>query len=199
MMDAIKLRRSIRKFEDKPIGKDILNQIINAGKYAPSAKNDQPWRFIVITNKNKIKELSKNVQNEIKKILKKRFILQITHKELRKKKTLMFLYGAAMAPKDIIFFDAPALIFIVTKKNQFYDESCACCAQNMMLYAHSLDIGSCWIGFASFLSLNKQIIRDLGVPEGYHISAALIFGYGKNESKQIPLRKPMVDVINRIE
>jgi nitroreductase len=197
--DTIKHRRSIREFLDKPVEKQLINEIILAGRYAPSAKNDQPWRFIVITDKERIANLSKDVKAQILSILKKRFILQFFYKQLRKKETVGFLYAAAMAPKDMIFFNAPALILILTKDKQFYDESCACCAQNMMLAAHSLKLGSCWIGFANFLNQNKKVLKELQVPKGYHISAALIFGHPKKQPKTGTIRKPMADVIHWIE
>ena len=197
--DAIKHRRSIRKFIDKPVEKQLIDEIVLAGRYAPSAKNDQPWRFIVITNKEKIASLSKEVKTQILSILKKRIILQLFYKQLRKKETIGFLYAAAMAPKDMIFYHAPALIFILTKDKQFYDESCACCAQNMMLAAHTLGLGSCWIGFANFLNQNKRILENLHVPDGYHISAALIVGHPKKQPKTATIRKPMADVIHWIE
>jgi nitroreductase len=199
VIDAIKHRRSIRKFIDKPVEKTLIDEIINAGKYAPSAKNDQPWRFIVITNKEKISHLSKDVQNEMRSIVKKRMILRVSHKQLRNKETIAFLYGAAMAPNDVIFFNAPVLILVVTKNREFYDESCACCAQNMMLAAHSLGLGSCWIGFAHFLDQNKKVLTDLQIPSGYHISAALIIGHPQKKPGQPPIRKPMADVINWIQ
>ena len=199
VIDAIKQRRSIRKFINKPLEKEMLEQIILAGRYAPSAKNDQPWRFIVITKPEKIHWLSLQVQQAIKHVLKKRFVLQFFYKQLRKKETLAFLYDVAMAPKDEIFFEAPALILILTKKNQFYDESCACCAQNMMLAAHFLGIGSCWIGFTSFLNSNRWVLDEIKVPRGYHISAALILGYSNEQSIKVPLRKPIADVINWID
>jgi len=199
VIDALKHRRSIREFLDKPVEKKIIDEIILAGRYAPSAKNDQPWRFIIITNKERITSLSKDVKAQILSILKKRFILQLIYKQLRKKETIGFLYAAAMNNEDMIFYNAPALFFILTRDKQFYDESCACCAQNMMLAAHSLGLGSCWIGFANFLNQNKKVLKELQVPEGYHISVALILGYPKKQPKTALIRKPMADVINWIE
>jgi nitroreductase len=199
VIDAIKQRRSIRGFSEKPVDREILDQIILAGRYAPSVTDDQPWRFIGITNQKKINELSHEVQNAIKSILRKRFVLQFFYRQLRNKETLIFLYGTAFAPDDVIFFGAPALILITTKKRQFYDESCACCAQNMMLAAHSFGIGSCWIGFTSFLNYRKKVLEELHLPKEYHISSSLIFGYPKEHSPQVPLRKPMSDVINWID
>ena len=56
-MDAltcIKTRRSIRQYKDKPIGNDILKEIIDAARLAPTARNTQPWHFIVVTEKTKL-------------------------------------------------------------------------------------------------------------------------------------------------
>ena len=64
-----------------------------------------------------------------------------------------------------------------------------------MLAAHSLGLGSCWIGFAHFLGLNKQWLKKIGVPKGFHIAAALVFGYTKGKHPHGPMRKPNADVI----
>jgi nitroreductase len=198
-LQFIKERRSTRSFKEIPLDKSTINSIIQVGKFAPSAKNSQPWQFIVITNKETIQELSLQVKYEIKKILRRRILYQFFNSDLRKKETLQSLYGLTMAKKDVIFHEAPVVVFIVTKKGVFNDESCACCAENMMLAAHSLEIGSCWIGFAHFLGLNKKVLEKIGVPKNMHIAAALIFGHPTETNKKIPIRKPMADVINWIE
>ncbi len=58
-MNEIFHRVSIRKYEDKPVEKEKILQILKAGMQAPSAGNQQPWEFYVVTNKEKIRELSK--------------------------------------------------------------------------------------------------------------------------------------------
>ena len=181
----IKERRSIRNFEEKKIDKEELKEIIQAGKYAPSATNDQPWKFIVITKKEMIQDLSNQIREELKKLLKWRFIKKIKIKQLRN--------------IDMIFFNAPALVLILTQDKLFYDESCACCAQDMMLAANSIGIGSCWIGFASVLGLNKKILENIGIPDNYHISAAIIFGYPREKKIRASIRKIGSDIIKWIE
>ena len=57
-IDTIKSRRSIRKFEDIPVDKNDINTILDSGRWAPSGLNNQPWRFIVIQDKDTIKQLS---------------------------------------------------------------------------------------------------------------------------------------------
>lgn len=61
-MDAIKVlktRRSIRSYKDKSIPKDILMDIIDCARLAPSARNEQPWEFIIVTDKEKKKKIAK--------------------------------------------------------------------------------------------------------------------------------------------
>lgn len=197
-IQMIKERRSVRSFDEKPVEKEVLEEIIQAGKYAPSAMNKQPWKFIVITDKKVISDLSSKVQKELQSILKKRFISQFKYKELKDEQMLHHLAAFAFSEKDIIFFEAPALVFILTTDSLFFNESCACCAENMMLAAHSLGIGSCWIGFASVLGMNKNIMNSVGIPDGYHIAAAIVFGYPKGKIGKASIRKVESDVIKWI-
>ena len=61
VFDAIQKRKSVRSYEDKPVSKKTLVKILEAARVAPSAKNVQPWHFIVITDKRKREELSKGI------------------------------------------------------------------------------------------------------------------------------------------
>ena len=198
VLEAIRQRRSIRRYTDEPVSREQLETILQAGRFAPSAENRQPWRFIIITDRNAIAQLSTKIKEGIRRLLRYRFIAQLWLKELRDRDILKLLYGAGYVKQDIIFFDAPAVIFIVTTDLLFNDESCACAAQNMMLAAHALGLGSCWIGFASVLGLKKTVLQDIGIPEDYHIAATLIFGHPQG-SLQPPMRNPMADVINWID
>lgn len=58
VIDTILNRRSVREFTDKPVSKEDINTILNAGHWAPSGLNNQPWRFIVIRNPDTIQKLS---------------------------------------------------------------------------------------------------------------------------------------------
>jgi nitroreductase len=198
-IDFIRGRRSIRKYHNDPVEKETIEQIIRAGKYSPSTENSQPWRFIIITNPELINTFSNAVKGEIKKLLKWRFIKKFRHQELRDFRIVQHLYGASLVKQDSIFFQAPVVIFIVTKQKKFYDESCACCAENMMLAAHALGLGSCWIGLGHFIGLNKRLMQSIGVPGEYHIAASLIFGHPAESLGPPPIRKPCSDVIKWME
>jgi len=63
LIDAVLSRRSVRRYEPKEIPKDVLDKILEAGRQAPSAANKQPWHFIVLTDSEIKKELSKGLFN----------------------------------------------------------------------------------------------------------------------------------------
>ena len=59
MLDAIHSRRSIRKYLDKPVPPDVLQQVLSAAMYAPSACNQQPWQFVVLDDRKLLREVPK--------------------------------------------------------------------------------------------------------------------------------------------
>lgn len=200
LIQLIKTRRSIRQYEDKEIDEDTIKEIIEAGKYAPSAENRQPWKFIVITNKKLIQELSNEIKKQLTLILRKRFIKKTSlAKELKDQNVKQFISAIAYSEEDKIFFNAPVVVFIVTEDKPMYDESCACCAQNIMLAAHSKGIGSCWIGFAHIIDEDQTIIDKIGIPKNHHISATITLGYPKGKPKIASYRKVGSDIINWIK
>jgi len=62
-MEILKIRRSVRAYKDKPIAKEALEKIVDAGRFAPTARNVQPWEFIVITNPLILKEIAGLAEN----------------------------------------------------------------------------------------------------------------------------------------
>lgn len=63
MIEAIKTRRSIRQYKDKPIPKDVLEKLVDVGRFAPTARNVQPWEFIVITSPETLKKIGELAEN----------------------------------------------------------------------------------------------------------------------------------------
>lgn len=198
VITCIKRRRSVRSYKDVTIARDIIDTIITAGKYAPSAENRQPWKFIVVTDKKTIADLSKEVKQQIHNVMIHKRRWKRRFPEIANNEITFFLNTVASSREEIIFFNAPLVIFIVTENLVFNDESCAAAAQNMMIAAWSIGVGSCWVGFAKFLELSDDALHRLGIPPECHISACLIFGYPEHIGKT-PLRKPTADVIRWIE
>ncbi len=63
LIELIKKRRSIREFADKPIAQEVLEKIIDAGRFAPTARNVQPWRFVAVTEKGTLEKIAGITEN----------------------------------------------------------------------------------------------------------------------------------------
>lgn len=159
---AIFGRRSVRDYQDKPVPEEIIQKILKAGAMAPSAMNRQPCRFIVIEDRKKIAELSEKV----------------------KKKAGLLGFGARIAERakiveDAIFYGGTLLILVVAEKGNWMETDCALAAQNMMLRAYDLGLGSCFIGFMNLLDDDRETMDELGVLGSQKLYCPLIFGYPK--------------------
>ncbi len=128
IFDIIKRRRSVRRFDGTTIPKEAMEQILEAGRWAPSGANAQPWRFIVVTRKEKLAEISDFCYY---KLFKSRHV------------------GEASAAV-VICADPDA-------GSQTYVLDAAIAGTNMTLMATSLGIGSCWIGAFEEQNLKKML------------------------------------------
>ena len=188
ILDAILQRRSIRKFLPKNIEKNIIEKIIEAGISAPSAKNRQPWKYIIVTNKNK---------NEMIEIIKTGFEKEKSGNGLLKN-VINFLPAAENTLK--IMEEAPITIFILNTENKFTlnqtaeekllemtnIQSIGASIENMILAALEYGIGSLWICdiYFAYNELTKWLNTD------QQIIAAISLGY-PNESPSARPRKEM--------
>jgi len=174
VMEAIYSRRSIRSYEDKKVPRETIEKLLNAAVMAPSARNEQPWNFTVITNRAKINELGDKAA------------------ELRGMIGKGIKVGLKLAGRGTIFYNAPLLIVISGKADYKYlKDDTNLAVQNLFLAAHSLGLGSCWIGMAKVLNDDDWARKELGVQEGFDIVAPLIFGFPA-EKKTAPERKPKI-------
>lgn len=174
VLEAIYKRRSIRNYKDKRVSKKIIGEILKAGVMAPSAMNQQPWRFIIIQNRKIISKLA-----------------EISAIECIKNGTAK-KYGVDFSG-EMIFYNAPVVVLVCGKKGyEWLRDDVNLCVQNMFLAAYSLGLGSCWIGFARCLNKNKQARKILKLPKEIEIVAPLIFGYSNQNKNIIPKRNPKI-------
>lgn len=169
-------RRAVRKYDERPIEKALINEVIEAGRMAPSAINMQPWKFYVLTNKELIKRLSKEISraavSEFSK-MKIRKLMKLAASFFHLSHGLDFL-----KLEDAVFHGAPAVIFISSPKtNEWVDLDIGMCSQNIMLAAQSLGLASCPIGFAKYVEKTKSY-KKLGIAETEQVIIAIIIGYG---------------------
>ncbi|MFX0055366.1 MAG: nitroreductase family protein [Promethearchaeota archaeon] len=152
--DAIKGRRSIRDYKDDEVPEDLIRQIIEAATFAPSAKNGQQWRFTVLSgdSKDRFTDLYRDRLEKID-----------------------FDVGSSFGSCEMME-EAPVVI-VVWNTNQFGWEteihSVAAAIQNLLLKAHSLGLGTCWIGdiFYAYNAIMKYFKKP------WKLLAALTVGW----------------------
>lgn len=180
LLAAINTRRSIRNYSPEPVSKHQVNQLLHAAIQAPSAMNSQPWAFAVIQDPEVLKSMSDRA---------KAFLLSIMDQ-----RPLMEKYRGAMMNSEFnIFYNASTLLVVYAKpEGPHPEDDCCLAAQNIMLMAHNMGLGSCWIGFARPLLNLPDVKQGLGVPEDYQAIAPLIIGTPAGKAVDIPRKEPEI-------
>ena len=193
MISAIYDRRSIRKFTDRPISQEDITDIIQSGIKAPSSKNRQPWKYIVVQGNAK-EEMLKVFRQGIEREEKDNALLPLSKQHI----------AAAKYTVDIMA-DAPIIVFVVnslgksiltelTPEEHVYEicniQSISASIQNMLLAATEKGIGSLWICdiYFAYSELCKWLDSD------GQLIAAIAFGYPNEFPKERP-RKKLEDIV----
>lgn len=184
LMDAISLRRSVRKYESTPIPDNVLEELLTAGLYAPSAVNRQPWYFVVIRSKEqmgKLIEAMDYVSRSIEPNLKRRFE---RHPEVVKD-TTAFVRRLGGAPVCILAFRLkPDDVDDALSTTQ----SIAAAIENILLAATDKGLGSCWLTAPVEAKVGEQI-RETFAPDKGALVAMVTLGY----PAQAPVLPPRRD------
>ncbi len=189
VIGTINQRRAVRKFTSQPVTKKIIEQLLHAGRMAPSAMNRQPWQFYILTNRATIKAFSTSILQSSKMAMFKAGIKEAVHFVLLPGSFHLKDGAAFFKAEDPIFHGAPLVIFITSPKdNEWASLDIGMCAQNMMLAATSLGLGSCPVGFAKFVE-HADIYKKLKVPGSHQVNLALIFGYADEKPTLHPRKK----------
>lgn len=186
-------RKSIRKYKPDPISEEDLRTILEAGRVAPSAKNRQPWEFIVFTGVPKeevLAEMEKGIEKQKKSLF------------MPKK----FKQGMASADNTLrIMREAPVIILVLNirhgnpylpvfagkRVSEILDTlSIGAAIENMLLAATQLGIGSLWIGNTVYA--HKEITSYLGTR--HQLAGAIALGYA-NETPEGRPKKSLDEIV----
>ena len=184
VFENIYLRRSVRDYKPNDVPDEIIKELIRAGTYAPFSPyptRHQPRRFVVIKNREMMNRLSERA--------KKLWLDMGTNSdsEIKRPENIM---KALKMPEFNIFYNATVLVFIFAMPHAYtsHKYDCAAAAENMLIAAQSLGIGSCWIGLGMPLGSDQNTLAELEVPEGYRLMMPLIFGYPVKDTQTVAAR-----------
>lgn len=160
VIESIKSRRSIRAYKDVAVEREKLQTIAECGVWAPSAMGRQEWEVRIVDNKQWIDDCTAAYLKVVEGTDKAKYMLTPTFKN--------------------IFRNAAAVIFVAAPEGLFAGENVGCLAQNMMLAATELDLGTCFLGSVQMIFAEpamQEHLQSLGFSDGYHLRYALAVGY----------------------
>jgi nitroreductase len=201
---AVFTRRSVRNFKDKPVPEPLIRRVLEAGRFAPTSGNCQPFQFVVVTNKaliNEMNEASFKIINGI---------YQAYMDDEKVKKVLASQYEAAPSPgswdpriivggigKSVVarvnpvLLGAPAVILITADTRSIGGPhiQVGISGQNMILVASSLGLKATWVGFVAYCSMVPAIMEKLGIQPPFTIVSSIVLGYPKFRQEGIVPRE----------
>jgi alkylation response protein AidB-like acyl-CoA dehydrogenase/nitroreductase/NAD-dependent dihydropyrimidine dehydrogenase PreA subunit len=193
-------RRSVRNFKDDPVPEPLIRRVLEAGRFAPSAGNHQPWKFVVVTDKAFIRELEEACYG----------VVNVMHSAYHNDAMVMGMVQMLGEPTPAGIFDprvqggvrcvsrkelpvylnAPVVIFLATNdKAAAPDLQAGICGQNMNLAAHALGLGFCWSGFGSMVENIPELKARLGIEPPWRIATSIALGFPKFRQKGMVARE----------
>ncbi|HEY41426.1 MAG TPA: nitroreductase [Dehalococcoidia bacterium] len=184
--EAIEKRRSIRKFKPDPVPDELINQILEAGRLAPSGTNRQPWRFQVIKEGElKKRLLEEAVIGESPQVAQAPVVI-VCGSEL-----LTFVKGHKLAPPNSDYFGADSAEW--DDMSKFLPDAhmyTAIAIEHMVLMATALGLGTCWVQRIRF----GQTAKTLGWPRHIVVLTLLLIGYADEDPPARP-RVPLEQIV----
>jgi nitroreductase len=173
MLEIITSRQSDRRYSNKPVEKEKLGRILEAGRMSPSACNAQPWKFVVVTDPGLLKKVAQAASTKL--LHMNRFVDQapVMLVIVREKPNVVSKVGGTIKNKDYSLIDI------------------GISSENICLQAKAEGIGSCMIGWFD----EDGVRKILGIPKAKRVELIITLGYSLSEYRT-KNRKPMEEVIS---
>ena len=200
VMEAIKTRRSVRKYKDKPVPKDTLMELLKAACLAPSATNRQPWEFVVVDRSYLLKldqilraAFAERVAGAGEAVMReaiKDISLPIDKNGDRLKALGHFYHTLGGAPVAI-FVSVPKEDTPWVWRNNISDAAAS--IENLLLAAWARGLGTCWLT-GPLKARSAEIALFLNIPEDREIVAIISLGYPDHQP-QMPPKKDISEKV----
>jgi len=182
VFEAILARRSVRAYAPDTLDRNTIQTLLEAAVRAPTAMHEQPWAFVVVQDHALLQRLSD--------LAKPIFVEEVRH---RNSQGTSHSFDHFIRPDFNIFHGADTLIVICAKPSSpFVAADCWLAAENLMLAATAIGLGSCVIGSAvAALNIHK-VKAELGIPDEYSAIAPIVVGVPSGETRATSRKDPKV-------
>ncbi len=207
--EIIRERRSVRRFDPTPVPIDAIRELVDCARYAPSDTNSQTWEFVAVLNSDKIRRISEITWEKLHELAR-----DAESRGLEKEARLL---ARSFGPYATAFENAPALMVVLSTpyaskfRDKIFDplgfvsqqtwdmestKSSCLAAQNLMLAAHAMGLGSCSMTGPVLLA-EHSIKEFLGIGFDRHLNMVIALGY-PGEKPAMPKRKDVEEVLRLI-
>jgi len=200
----MRARRSIRRYKPEPVSKDLLTQILNAGRYAPTGTNSQNVCYLVVTEPQQIVELRGRTLKFYERlftkldnpIIRKLLALALNRRSLNQLvdyiPKVKHARDLMIQGDDRLFYHAPTLIIVTADKADTCSAfNCAIALYNCSLMAHALGLGCCFNGFLENAINHGRTLKSwLGIPSDHKCFGAMTLGYPDVQYQRLVERVP---------
>jgi nitroreductase len=178
--EAISGRRSAREYTEQAVDEQTIRGLIDAAVRAPNAVNEQPWTFTVVRDQSLLDRISRDAKSHMLATMPAG--AQSDH-----------FRSLLNDPNFHIFYRAPVLILIsAIAQGPWIVEDCALAAENLMLTAYAVRLGTCWIGFAQSFLNTSDGKKALDLPATWVPVAPIIVGHPKAAPAPVPRKEPEI-------
>jgi nitroreductase len=178
VMDAIYQRRAVRAYTSHKVDEPTLSTLLDAAVHAPTAVHEEPWSFAVIQDKSLLHRLSESAKASLVKDAPKLHLAGIER---------------FASPEFSVFYNAGTLVVIYGKPmGPFVVADCWLAAENLMLAACSLGLGTCVIGLAVGALNSSEWKKELGIPADLVAYAPIIVGVPEGKAPVVPRKAPEI-------
>ena len=184
-LDAIFTRRSVRAYTHRKIDDATVRALLDAAVQAPTAVHLEPWAFIVIQDDATLRRYSDRAKASWGAEAAR-------YRDLHEAPALRGGFAARLADPDFsIFYDAGTLILICSKdRGPFAAADCWLAAENLMLAATALGLGTCCIGSAVTALNTVEARAELHIPEDVTVVAPIVVGVPAGDAVEVPRKEP---------
>lgn len=182
ILKTIYARHSVRAYAPTPLDSATVQTLLDAAVHAPTAMHEEPWAFVVVQDHALLQRLSE--------LAKPLFVEEVRHRNAHGSS---HSFDHFTRPDFNIFHGANTLIIICAKPlSPFVTADCWLAAENLMLAASAIGLGSCVIGSAvAALNIHK-VKTELGIPDEYSVIAPIVVGVPGGETQAPSRKEPLI-------
>lgn len=182
IFETILARRSVRSYTAQQVDSVTVRTLLQAAVRAPTAIHQEPWAFVIIQDR----KLLQNLSDQAKPL----FLAQVGQHARERSGHILDVFEK---PDFNIFYDAGTLILICGRTTAtFYEADCWLAAENLMLAACAMGLGTCIIGSALPALNISEVKTRLGIPKDFSVVVPVILGYPMDETAPVSRKPPVV-------